>query len=467
MDTGLVGPVSVSAAVLLLITAPLMRGGNRHVAMIVLEAIALMFLLNLWIRLVMQKHTGSHNPSTSGHIVLMCVIVLSPFWLALVYLVPVPVEIWSMLAGRDIYSHLITETGIPASSWTLSLVADATIASLLGGLPLIAAFLAGYFCRLDQLKLLFTFVVVIALLQVLLGILQVSGGPKSTLYVGAIISDRPMGTFANPNHFANYIAMATVAYLWLGRDSLLQRNPETLAAYRPAGRTTIILWVAGGVFLVLGMFISRSRGALLTGLPAVLLGVCVVALMDGVFTLRFTLGLLVGIVAASVSFIGWDFILFRFDPEMMTNDAKVRGLLVSTTLNGAAAFWPLGAGWGSYFAVYPRFQSAMTSAYVDYAHHDFVQMLFEGGMFAVVLWMCSLWLMVKRAVCLIRSWLANRGSSPDEIASAICGIGFLGFLLHSLVEFNMHIPANSILGALFAGAYLRPLVLGIPDDRSS
>jgi hypothetical protein len=32
----------------------------------------------------------------------------------------------------------------------------------------------------------------------------------------------------------------------------------------------------------------------------------------------------------------------------------------------------------------------------------------------------------------------------------------LGLLLHSLVEFNMHIPANAILGAMLAGVYLRP-----------
>jgi hypothetical protein len=33
----------------------------------------------------------------------------------------------------------------------------------------------------------------------------------------------------------------------------------------------------------------------------------------------------------------------------------------------------------------------------------------------------------------------------------------LGFLAHSLVEFNMHIPANAILASLLAGVFLRPL----------
>ena len=44
------GPVAICAAVLLLVASPLMRGGNRQIALIGLEAIALVFLVSLWIR---------------------------------------------------------------------------------------------------------------------------------------------------------------------------------------------------------------------------------------------------------------------------------------------------------------------------------------------------------------------------------------------------------------------------------
>ena len=40
-DTGPVGPVAVFAFLFLLAASPLMRGGNRHVALIVLEGAAL------------------------------------------------------------------------------------------------------------------------------------------------------------------------------------------------------------------------------------------------------------------------------------------------------------------------------------------------------------------------------------------------------------------------------------------
>jgi hypothetical protein len=132
-----------------------------------------------------------------------------------------------------------------------------------------------------------------------------------------------------------------------------------------------------------------------------------------------------------------------------------RGLLASSTFNGAQVFWPWGAGWGTYAAVYPRFQPLAIEGIADYAHQDYAQMLLEGGVFAVLLLATCLWLAGSRAVALLGSALRHRRLNHEDMGSALCGLGLLGLLLHSLVEFNMHIPANAILGALLAGAYLR------------
>ena len=36
-----------------------------------------------------------------------------------------------------------------------------------------------------------------------------------------------------------------------------------------------------------------------------------------------------------------------------------------------------------------------------------------------------------------------------------CGVGLLAFLLHSWVEFNMHIPALAVTAAFLSGVFLR------------
>ena len=84
-------------------------------------------------------------------------------------------------------------------------------------------------------------------------------------------------------------------------------------------------------------------------------------------------------------------------------------------------------------------------------------MLFEGGIFAALLAAAFLALVIGRAVQLARTAWRARELSREEMTAALCGLGLLGFLLHSLVEFNMHIPANAILASLLAGVYLRPL----------
>jgi hypothetical protein len=455
------GPVAVSAAVFLLMAAPLMRGGNRQVALIGIEAISLALLLSVWIRVAMiPSSAGAAAPETPLRKLLLALLIASPLWLAIVYLVPIPASVWSGSAGRGLYSPLLVAAGIPlAQRLPLSLAPDATTASLLAGIPLAAGFLAGYASRLSQLRTLLTALVAMAFAQVLMGLVQTAGGGRSSLNFSSEFGGA-IGTFANTNHFANYIAMALAAYVWLAWNNLTQSGLGSHERMR--GRFTErhaqALWVGGGLVLVLGILMSRSRGAAVAGLPAAALAVGIASLASGgVRNWRRTLLPIGGVLAVAVVLIGAGSLLSKFDLGRLATDASFRSMLASSTLTGAREFWPWGAGWGSYGAVYPRFQPVAVDGYAEYAHQDYAQMLFEGGVFAFVLAAAFLWLAISRAVLLARSATRNRELNTEEMAAALCGLGLLGLLVHSLVEFNMHIPANAIAGALLAGAYLRPL----------
>jgi len=437
------GPVAFWGAALLLIASPLMRGGNRQIALLGLEAIALVVLLGFLI-----KVTPSASFSVRG--LLIAFLLLSPAWLGLIYLVPVPATFWMGTPGRDIYFPLLRSVGMEPRAWLpLSLVPDATRVSLLAGIPLVAAFLAGSYCRLSQLRLLLGVVVLIAFGEILFGLLQISVGSKSSLYFG-MDADRPIGTFANANHLANYIAMALAAVVWLAWDGLLRP--------RSRGGHAVALWIGVGVLLVFGILITRSRGAAFTGLPVAMLAVAFALSSRGrAQGWRITLALLGAVLAGAVVLVGVGSVLSRFDLSVLSQSASYRNLLASTTLDGAWTFWPWGSGWGTYSAVYPRFQPLELHGMADYAHQDYAQMLFEGGIFAALLAAAFLALVIGRAVQLARTAWRARELSREEMTAALCGLGLLGFLLHSLVEFNMHIPANAILASLLAGVYLRPL----------
>lgn len=460
------GPVAVSAAALLLLASPLMRGGNRQVALIALEAVALFFLLSLWLRAAIRSgQPDSHWRATALEKCLLAVLLLSPLWLAIVYLAPLPATFWSGLPGRGEYLKLLSGARIAVGDrMPLSLVPDATMASLLAGLPLVAAFTAAYVSRLPQLKLLVTAVVIMGFMQVGFGLLQAAGGSQSSLYFTTEFAGRPFGTFANTNHFANYIGLALAGYIWLAGDSLLRPSSRWAEGTGFARRHAQAFWISGGLILVLGILMTWSRGAAVSVLPAAMLAAAVVCLCaGGSQNWRMTLILLATVVVVAVSLIGAGALLSRFDLGRMAADASFRGLLASSTLAGAGEFWPWGAGWGTYAAVYPRFQPVRIDGFADYAHQDYAQMLLEGGVFSVVLAAAFLWLAIGRAARLTRAALTKRGLQPDELAAAVCGVGLLGFLLHSLVEFNMHIPANAIVAAMLAGAFLRPLRQAVID----
>lgn len=454
------GPVAVLSALVLLFAAPLMRGGNRQVALIALEAIALGLMLSLWLRTVFRSASRPRtHQGDSLRTALIAFVLSSPAWLALVYLVPVPAGFWFETAGRGVYQQLLGDAGLTLRAWQpLSLVPDATRASLLAGLPLVAGFLTGYVARLSQLKLLLGLVVVMAFAQVMLGLMQAGGVGHSALNFG-MSADRPIGTFANANHFANYVAMALAAYVWLGWESLSRsRRRIKNHAAKFASRHAVTLWLAGGLFLVLGILLSRSRGAAMTGLPAAMLALgLALSFGNRSHGWRFALLVVGAILIGAVSLVGLGSVLSRFDLNVMFESAVYRDLLGSTTLAGAREFWPWGAGWGTYAAVYPRFQPIAITGFADYAHNDYAQMLFDGGIFAIALAAPFMWMAGSQAVVLTRSALRHRRLDHEEMASALCGLGLFGLLAHSFVEFNMHIPANAILGALLTGVYLRPL----------
>lgn len=459
-DTGPVGPVAVFALLVLFALAPLMRGGNRNVALIVLEGLALAFLAAL----LWAPSQRIARPRWRG--ILLGFLLASPLWLALVYLLPLPQGLWSATPGRADYLPALASAGIVSGDWLpLSLVPDATATSLLAGIPLVAAFLAGFWLRPAQLTLVAKLLFVVAALEVVLGLAQVAGGASSSLYFGGI-GGRPFGTFANPNHFANYLAMVLALFIWLGWSAVGRSRNRSFEEHGLSWSTRRLApWAAGALLLVLGILVSRSRGALLAGLPMALAGLVLAMSATPQRSWRTIAAVAGGAVTLALLMVGFEFVVSRFDVRTFATDASFRGLLAASTLEGAGQFFPWGAGWGTYAPVFPRFQPPTVVGLAHHAHHDYAQLLFEGGLFAVLLMAAFTVLAGARALQLVRNARRLGRLRREEMLCALAGLGLLGFLLHSLVEFNMHIPANAMLAALLAGIFLRPLENGASEER--
>ena len=167
------------------------------------------------------------------------------------------------------------------------------------------------------------------------------------------------------------------------------------------------------------------------------------------------------LVAAAV---GLDALMSRFENDPTPYLAGDRWMMVTSTWRAALAFWPVGSGLGSFAAVYPGFQPAGLRGFINHAHNDYVQLLMECGLLAVVLAGLAVALVARQGVLLVRR-ARSVGLDAQALLQASCGLGLLAVLLHSWVDFNLRIPANAMSAAFLLGAFLRPLASRAPEHR--
>jgi len=122
----------------------------------------------------------------------------------------------------------------------------------------------------------------------------------------------------------------------------------------------------------------------------------------------------------------------------------------------------LGTGLGSFEMVFPRYRRTPSDLLWDHAHNDYAEALAETGLVGALLILWSLVLFFNSAFRTHHSSLITRHSSleprtldlgPWTLDPLRLGatLGCIGLLVHSLVDFNLHIPANAAWFAFCAG----------------
>ncbi|MDO9604893.1 O-antigen ligase [Hydrogenophaga sp.] len=439
--------LTLGAGVLLIVCAPLIRGGNRHVALMVLEWLGLAVLLGVGLRsLVRPAGAWGHGTERRGLLVLAA----APLWVALVQLLPLPMELWAALPGRAFYLDVLAAVQAPDALWRpASLTPDATWAAVLAGIPLVACFALALTRTPAQLKTLTRVWIGGAVAQALLGLAQL--GPFPALYFDSLFTG-VIGTFANRNHFTSFLVMTLPLVVLELRDALRHRQGQDHRLGHAGWLWGVVLFV-----LVVAVLAAGSRAGIATG---VLVTLATVLLLPGPrggqLGLPWRLGGLAALVLLALGAVGLDW-LGRFAGSTVVADSAFRQLLAARTWTAALEFWPLGSGLGSYAGVFPRFQPAEVSGFAPHAHSDYVQLLMECGLMFVVMTALALWLLGRRVRWLAASARTPHGLNRPQRQMMVCGLGLLALVLHAWVDFNLRIPATAMLGAFLLGALLRPL----------
>ena len=97
-----------------------------------------------------------------------------------------------------------------------------------------------------------------------------------------------------------------------------------------------------------------------------------------------------------------------------------------------------GVGLGGYWVAVSRFHKGSGESVPQQAHSDYLETLASGGVMGASLAVIFLLLLVKQSAPLLR-----RGSSFERAARLAALTGLCGVLVHSLVEFGLHVPSNA------------------------
>lgn len=106
----------------------------------------------------------------------------------------------------------------------------------------------------------------------------------------------------------------------------------------------------------------------------------------------------------------------------------------------------IGVGLGAYETAYPIYarENGMQGVTAE-AHNDYLQILADAGVIGGILVVWFIWALFRA--------IARGVRSPDPLMAAIAiggGAGLFGLLVHSLFDFNLHLPSHALVFLLFS-----------------
>jgi len=261
----------------------------------------------------------------------------------------------------------------------------------------------------------------------------------------------PFGPYVNRNHFAAFAELTAPLAL----------VPLVLGKVR---RERLFIVGVFGVVQVGALLLSGSRGGIISfGCQLAFLALVIVvrrvrgkALIAGAAVLAVAL--------AMVYWLGVQEILGRFShmQSLEVSDNKRVAMAVGT--------WhvfldhPLvGTGLGTIQSVYPLYETLYDGKVVNHSHNDYLEALAETGVLGGLC--CALFLgtLVVESFRRIRR-PASAFAASLQLAGAV---GCAGFLLHSAMDFNLHIPANALLFLLMANLATAEIPSAVPRSATS
>jgi O-antigen ligase len=309
----------------------------------------------------------------------------------------------------------------------------------------------------SAMKPLILLLILLAGIETCIGLIQSLGGVD---YIGSYhrgLGRQATGTFINHNHYAGFLNMV----IPLAAGILVYGFPGRVRKYSLPSEVYSGVWIGiiGVSLMALAVLLSLSRAGSAT-LLGTLAFLAVLILISRQRRTHMTLSSLTPALIVLMSLLlafglGLDALMTRF--YRLEGSWQDRSTVYRDTLRLISDNPLAGVGPGMYQWRFRPYQTLSAGTWWKHAHSDYLQVAAEWGVPAALLfWGFVVWSLCKS----VRGFLVARSSWTRGTLLGTAGAIF-SIMLHGLVDFNLHIPANLMVFCVLLG-----LVWRLDQERS-
>ncbi|MDE2320515.1 MAG: O-antigen ligase family protein [candidate division NC10 bacterium] len=375
--------------------------------------------------------------------------------LMLLQMLPLPLSAIRLLspAAYSVYIDGASALNLQMGWRTISLDPIATREEFLRVLAYVALFwiLFNNFRERREIERVIVIIIGMGLFLAVLGITQLFSGGGKIYWVHVLpYGGLPFGPYVNRNHFAGYMEIAiplTIGYLLVqapvrkGRLTIRQRF--LLWTSQQTSKSVLLMFAA--IFMGAALLLTGSRGGLVSFVGSMVFFVVMATMRRASHSKGRRLALaFFGLVLIAAVWMGGNrafLSMERLEQTFQEPTVEERSILWQDTLRMAGDYLRLGSGFNTFEEVFPTYKTSTAQMIFQYAHNDYLQLLAEGGIgaFCLVIWCLIVWYRD-----LFGRWLVRQ--DPFAGIMTLAGMtAVFAMLIHSLTDFNLHIPANAIV----------------------
>ncbi len=446
----------------LLIFTPLALGSVQAWSAAIMEITALL-VFSLWLVKRISGPAPAMGWSAPGFQrppVMLFAFPLVLLGVALFQVLPLPGPMLSVLSPRTaaLYRSFLDN---PDVTWrTVSVHPAATVQAVFRALSygMVFIVIASHYDREARIRRLFQTVILMGCFLAIVAVAMKIAGNGRLFWVFTMPGGTSFfGPYINKNHFAGYMEMAvpvglgsylyTVSRMRGKSDRAGMPLQKKVAAFLDDEKLMpLSLGLVCVIIMTGALFLTLSRGGIAAFLAS-LIFFAWLARSRRSLRKKWNYVLLMGVVMAlAVVMAAWTMIEARM--ETVAQQSVTRTDTWQDSIPIVRDFPLLGTGLGTFPDIFPLYQSKHSLLFFEHAENDYIELLTDTGVagFAALLALVAVF-----SYAVYKRWRERH--NPYVVCAAAGGMAScVAITVHSLTDFNMHVPANAMLLTIIAAA---------------